>query len=130
MQFTTTSLFALFFALFSALSLTSAAPLSLDTRDVWSPPVTYPHTGTVWKIGAKHNVTWDTSNAPKQITNKIGSIYLRDGEKWLPTVVASGFSILDGRKEITVPSVKPGSSYTLVLMGDSGNISEEFKIEA
>ncbi|KZP01954.1 hypothetical protein FIBSPDRAFT_880668, partial [Athelia psychrophila] len=58
MQFTTTSLFALFFALFSALSLTSAAPLSLDKRDVYAPPVTYPHTGTVWKVGAKHNVTW------------------------------------------------------------------------
>ncbi|KZP20300.1 hypothetical protein FIBSPDRAFT_861820 [Athelia psychrophila] len=130
MQFSTSSLFALFFALCSALSLTSAAPMSLDQRDVWSPPITYPHTGTVWKVGAKYNVTWDTSNAPKQITNKIGSIYLRDGEKWLPTVVASGFSILDGRKEITVPSVKPGSSYTLVLMGDSGNISEEFTIEA
>ncbi|KZP20308.1 hypothetical protein FIBSPDRAFT_861835 [Athelia psychrophila] len=120
MQFSTTSLFALFFALFSALSLTSAAPLSLDKRDVYDPPVTYPHSGTVWKVGAKHNVTWNTSNPPKQITNTIGQIYLRHGDSTQPTALASGFSILDGHKEITVPS----------LMGDSGNWSDEFKIEA
>lgn len=54
MQFTSASLFALLFAV----SITSAAPLSLDARDVYAPPVSYPHTGTVWKVGATHNVTW------------------------------------------------------------------------
>ncbi|KZP20269.1 hypothetical protein FIBSPDRAFT_789629 [Athelia psychrophila] len=130
MRFSTSSLFALFFALFSALSLTSAAPLSLGTRDVYDPPVTYPHTGTVWKVGAKYKVTWDTSNPPKQITNKIGEIYLRRGDSTLPTALASGFSILEGHKVITVPSVKAGSNYRIVVMGDSGNWSDEFKIVA
>lgn len=46
-----------FIALFSLLSLVASAPL-LRQRDVFVPPVLYPHAGTVWKIGARHNVTW------------------------------------------------------------------------
>lgn len=30
----------------------------LVQRDVVSPPITYPTTGTVWVIGSRHNVTW------------------------------------------------------------------------
>lgn len=59
MQFSVTSfLFALCFALFSMLSLVNAVPVGLEKRDVYAPPVLYPYTGTVWKVGAKHNVTW------------------------------------------------------------------------
>ena len=36
--------------------VTSAAPL--EKRDVYSPPVLYPHSGTVWYSGQTHNVTW------------------------------------------------------------------------
>ncbi|KAF7979795.1 hypothetical protein HWV62_40844 [Athelia sp. TMB] len=132
MQLSMTSLFSLFFALLSALSLVSAAPLSLDTRDVYAPPVTYPHSGTVWKVGDKYTVTWDASNPPKQITNKIGEIYLRRGDTTiLDKPLAKGFSILKGHQEITVPEdVKAGSDYRVVLFGDSGNWSEKFTIKA
>lgn len=27
-------------------------------RDVVSPPITYPTTGTVWNVNDRHNVTW------------------------------------------------------------------------
>ncbi|KAF7966748.1 hypothetical protein HWV62_37229 [Athelia sp. TMB] len=130
MQFSMTSLFSLFFALLSALSLASAAPLSLDSRDVYTPPVTYPHSGTVWKVGERHNVTWNTSNPPQQITNKIGQILLRNGHSTASNTLASGFSILEGRQEITVPKVPAGSDYHIVLFGDSGDWSDIFTIEA
>ena len=51
MKFTTVAA-----ALLSAVALTSAAPV--EERDVYSPKVTYPHAGTVWESGQKHNVTW------------------------------------------------------------------------
>lgn len=58
MQFRVSSLFTLFFALLSAFSLVSATPLTPEDRVVFAPHVTYPHTGTVWKVGQRHNVTW------------------------------------------------------------------------
>ncbi len=44
--------------LLSFASLAASAPLDLSSRDVWDPEVYYPHSGTVWKIGYAHNVTW------------------------------------------------------------------------
>lgn len=43
-----------------ALLLATAATLACaaETRDVYSPPVLYPHAGTVWYSGQRHNVTW------------------------------------------------------------------------
>ncbi len=31
---------------------------AVDKRDVFVPPVLYPHAGTVWAQGQTHNVTW------------------------------------------------------------------------
>ena len=36
----------------------SASAVPVETRDVYVPPVTYPHKGTVWYSGQRHNVTW------------------------------------------------------------------------
>lgn len=47
--------------LLSGLTLSSAAPLNSEKRDVYSPPVLYPTTGTVWYSGQRHNVTWCVS---------------------------------------------------------------------
>lgn len=35
-----------------------APTASLEKRDVFVPPVLYPHAGTVWTKGQRHNVTW------------------------------------------------------------------------
>ncbi|TFK34052.1 hypothetical protein BDQ12DRAFT_690311 [Crucibulum laeve] len=114
----------------SMLTLVAGTPLSLDTRDVFVPPVLYPHTGTVWKILARHNVTWDVSNPPAQITNRFGAIYLRkDGLIDLDHPLAEGFDILLGRIEVEVPKVKPRNDYQIVLFGDSGNWSGTFTIK-
>ncbi|KAI0030258.1 hypothetical protein K488DRAFT_54580 [Vararia minispora EC-137] len=119
-----------FTALFIACSATlSAFAAPLDKRDVWSPPVLYPHEGTVWKLGARHNVTWDASNPPKLISNG-AAIYLRRTNGMLQPALAEGFDLRTGRQEITVPSsFEPGDDYRVVLFGDSGNWSPEFTIE-
>jgi len=105
----------------------TSAPLRI--RDVFVPPVLYPHSGTVWKVGDKHNVTWDVSNPPKQITNNIGRVVLAKAgiEDW-EHPLADGFNILDGRVNITVPAVVDGSDYAIVVFGDSGNYGELFTI--
>ncbi|KAI0632211.1 hypothetical protein C8Q77DRAFT_1218678 [Trametes polyzona] len=128
------SIFSVLLALFAVVSA-----LPLEVRDVFVPPVTYPHAGTVWKVGQHHNVTWDTKNAPSQITNKVGKVVLAKGGildvgEYIRTdasrehPLAKGFDILDGRVEVKVPDVKPGNDYTIVLFGDSGNDSAEFTI--
>ena len=55
----TKSLF-LFFALLGVFfQLVAALPVAdLEKRDVYMPPVLYPHTGTVWYKNQRHNVTW------------------------------------------------------------------------
>ncbi|KAI0647624.1 hypothetical protein C8Q79DRAFT_960456 [Trametes meyenii] len=129
-----TSVFAkclvFFFALFGAFQIAAAAPLAeLEKRDVYVPPVLYPHAGTVWYKGQTHNVTWDVSNPPKQITNKIGRIMLRKGDVSTPLILAKGFDILKGHIEVTVPWVEEGTDYSVVLFGDSGNFSPKFTIK-
>lgn len=39
----------------SSLATTGASPVEI--RDVYSPPMLYPHAGTVWYSGQTHNVT-------------------------------------------------------------------------
>ncbi|KAI0647964.1 hypothetical protein C8Q79DRAFT_925001 [Trametes meyenii] len=118
------SMFSFFLSLFA---LVGAIPLAV--RDVFLPPVTYPHTGTEWKVGQLHNVTWDTSNAPANITNKSGRVVLaKGGVLDYEHPLAKNFDILLGRIEVKVPDVEPGSDYTIVLFGDSGNDSAEFTI--
>jgi len=123
-----TNLYLAFFALLASVSV-FAAPVS--NRDVFVPPVTYPHAGTVWKIGARHNVTWDTSNPPKSITNSKGMVILAKNGTLLDldSPLAKGFNILKGHVEITVPKVTPGSDYQIVVFGDSGNYGAKFTIK-
>ncbi|PBK66697.1 hypothetical protein ARMSODRAFT_959839 [Armillaria solidipes] len=119
---------SLVFAFVSVFTLVFAIPVNLDKRDVFVPPILYPHSGTVWTINQRHNVTWDTSNAPVNITNSRGIIMLRKDNRATPLILAEGFDILLGRFEITVPWVVQGDDYSLVLFGDSGNWSENFTI--
>ncbi|PBK91946.1 hypothetical protein ARMGADRAFT_967767 [Armillaria gallica] len=119
---------SLLFAFVSVFTLVFAIPVNLDKRDVFVPPILYPHSGTVWTINQRHNVTWDTSNAPVNITNSRGIIMLRKDNRATPLIIAEGFDIRLGRFEITVPWVVQGDDYSLVLFGDSGNWSENFTI--
>ncbi|KAF8526752.1 hypothetical protein JB92DRAFT_2805852 [Gautieria morchelliformis] len=131
-MFTSTVLVG-FIALFcSSFSLVDGRTVK---RDVVSPPITYPTTGTVWNVNDKHNVTWDTSVIPPGTTNNgmivLGFLDSADGSNEhldLNNPLASGFPITAGRAEITVPSVTTRDTYILVLFGDSGNASGKFTI--
>ncbi|KAJ7211699.1 hypothetical protein GGX14DRAFT_362367 [Mycena pura] len=99
------------------------------TRDVFSPPILYPHAGTVWHSFQRHNVTWDTSGAPASISNE-ALLLLAKGGLTAPFILAKGFDLRAGRFEIEVPHVFAGTNYQLVLLGDSGNLSPMFTIES
>ena len=117
----------------SLLTLVNAKPiaLNLEARDVWTPPITDPNNGTVWIVGEKRIVTWDTSNPPKPISNQFGGrIQLRKGGFITPAILADNFDLLLGQIEVTVPWVEDGDDYHLVLFGDSGNWSQFFTIHS
>jgi len=126
--------------LFFALGV-SAAPVQnsvhLAKRDVWSPKITSPTKGAVWCEGSTVSVTWDTSNPPAQVTDPSGTIFLgyelsggSGGENLdVDHPLASGFPLSQGQVSFKVPYVKHRDSYIVVLMGDSGNGSEEFTIK-
>ncbi|PPQ94692.1 hypothetical protein CVT25_009547 [Psilocybe cyanescens] len=128
MKFTSvTTLASLLFVALS--SNVSALPTNtLEQRDVFVPPILDPHAGTVWTSGQRRLVTWDTSNHPVNITNKVGRIFLRMNDLTTPLILAQNFDILQGKVQVTVPLVVEGD-YQLVLFGDSGNFSPTFKIK-
>ncbi|KAL0067072.1 hypothetical protein AAF712_005859 [Marasmius tenuissimus] len=151
MQFKASALASVlaFFATSSA-----ASPLEArKTLDVWSPRIIAPDASIVWVVGEKFNVTWDTSDAPKQISNG-AAVLLRKNDTTAPVegVVIfqtpsfeyptpihpkpwlkpfQSFNLTDGWVEITVPSdAKPDTDYQITLFGDSGNWSKKFEIKA
>ncbi|KAJ7928070.1 hypothetical protein B0H13DRAFT_2229156 [Mycena leptocephala] len=116
-------------AFFTIFSLVASAPTP-SPRDVFSPPVLYPGNGTVWRIGERHNVTWDLAHAPAHITNNIGMIILVRNHTLLDLEhpLAHGFDIRTATHEIVVPNVDPGHDYQILVFGDSGNTGAKFTI--
>ncbi|KAG5637540.1 hypothetical protein H0H81_004237 [Sphagnurus paluster] len=95
-------------------SVASAVPTDVSTQDVYVPPVTAPLGGAIWKVGSLQTVTWDTTNPPKLIVNKIGTILLRKANLTTPVVLADGFNILNGKQTVIVPWVVDGDDYQIV----------------
>ncbi|KAJ3976886.1 hypothetical protein EV361DRAFT_944878 [Lentinula raphanica] len=145
MKFSTASISLL---LLSLSQLVSASPIQLVSRatdselDVWSPTITYPDGEyVVWQAGTTvYNMTWETDNIPESAQNNTGIImlgYLEDGDDsehldWRYPL-ASGFQLTDGVAYFTVDSSRnltTRDDYVLCLLGDSGNISKEFTIQA
>ncbi|KAH9933229.1 uncharacterized protein BXZ73DRAFT_18801, partial [Epithele typhae] len=98
------------------------------------PPITDPTSQTVWTVGEKETVTWDTS-VLEGVTpsNPNGTLLLGtfvDDQEHLMTEspLAKDFSLFDGNVTLTVPSVDPGKDYIVCLVGNSGNISPVFTI--
>jgi len=118
-----------FFSLLSFFAFVTAFPVNV-VRDVFVPPVITPNASTVWVVGQNYNVTWNTTDAPVNITNKYGMVVLaKDGVMIdLDQPLASNFSILLGSIEVTCPNVTAGDDYAIVLFGDSGNDSPTFTI--
>ncbi|KAF5374089.1 hypothetical protein D9615_008890 [Tricholomella constricta] len=112
----------------------NASPINAQSLIVFSPRITYPKAGMTWSIGSTHNVTWDTSNIPREKKGSMGRILLgyngTESENLdVEHPLATAFPIDHGRVSVTVPKhAKPRDDYFIVLFGDSGNMSPKFKI--
>ncbi|KAJ3539058.1 hypothetical protein NM688_g6421 [Phlebia brevispora] len=94
---------------------------SLQPREVISPKITSPGSNTVWVAGTTAQVTWDTSNVPKQGGPYTGSIllgYLQDSSENehldVDHPLAHGFDLAQGSVDVKVPLVSPGNDYIIV----------------
>jgi hypothetical protein len=134
-------------ALLGSFVVQAAPAAELAQRDVFVPHITSPKAGDVWISGKTAQVTWDTSNAPKQITNRKGSVVLGYDNRLTRLTLADNFDILDGKVTVSVPQVSTGNDYfidceyptsmfvftskltRMLVFGDSGNWSANFTIK-
>lgn len=76
-------------AIAALISGTRAAPVDKPTptvkRDVWVPKILVPNAETKWVLGTRYNVTWDTSDAPANITNSKGMVTFDIGGQIVPS---------------------------------------------
>jgi len=123
-----------FTSLFATLALSfvsvvsGAAVVPRSAKDVFVPNITSPTADTVWTMGKVETVTWDPSNAPVNISNG-ASVYLKTYG-----ILAKGFSLRSGSVNVTVPYLwssmaNPDTLHRIILFGDSGNESADFKIK-
>ncbi|CAO1618397.1 unnamed protein product [Sympodiomycopsis kandeliae] len=110
---------------------------AIAEREVINCQITNPTNSDNWSAGAPSEVTWDKSCVadPKfqEYTGTLVLGYSEAGSESLNLNVehplADGFKLKDGYVDFTLPSDIPTkSTYFVVLMGDSGNKSEEFTI--
>ncbi|KAL1743713.1 hypothetical protein HDZ31DRAFT_64787 [Schizophyllum fasciatum] len=107
----------------------SAVPAARAANDVWVPRILTPKADTVWTVGKTENITWDTSDAPEGDLSNAGKVVLKHPNPVF--TLAEGFDLKAGYVEASIPDdIEPGSGYTITLYGDSGNVSDEFNIEA
>lgn len=81
------NILAFFFTVFTILGsfVVEAVPTAQpEKRDVFVPRITSPVAGDVWNSNQQAQVTWDTSDAPENITNSKGVVVLRRGDLATP----------------------------------------------
>ncbi|KIK62842.1 hypothetical protein GYMLUDRAFT_58091 [Collybiopsis luxurians FD-317 M1] len=131
MQFTLSIASALVAALAASASPVSLKPAVAAARamlDVWAPTIISPDASTVWTQGKQYNVTWDTSDAPANISNG-ASVVLGNNTQLTDRVLAQGFDLRQGWVTVTCPSdIFPTNTYSIILFGDSGDQSKQFSI--
>ncbi|EKM50800.1 uncharacterized protein PHACADRAFT_104481 [Phanerochaete carnosa HHB-10118-sp] len=114
--------------LFAAL-LATAVSVVARPQDVWDPTITSPTAGVRWLPGDTHNITWDTSNAPADISEGSQVVLAKGGVLDSANPLAQGFDLRAGFVPVTIPvDTIAGDDYAIVLFGDSGNLSPTFTI--
>ncbi|KIY45583.1 hypothetical protein FISHEDRAFT_48915 [Fistulina hepatica ATCC 64428] len=105
-----------------------------QTLIVYNPDITSPNSGA-WAFGSIMNVTWDNSNMPAQAQDNKGTVilghYLDDGDMSLDVEhpLAREFALADRQTYVTMPTdVEARDDYFIVLLGDSGNKSPNFRL--
>ncbi|EDR13181.1 uncharacterized protein LACBIDRAFT_322658 [Laccaria bicolor S238N-H82] len=136
-----------------------AAPVDLISDLVVSPHITAPEEAVSWPMGSTQVVKWETDSIPEAQRNDKGMIllgYAGDGESEHLDIssypffffvllaqdaddvalitehpLAKGFRISAGQATVKMPTNVPArDDYFVVLFGDSGNTSANFKITA
>ncbi|KAJ7625391.1 hypothetical protein DFH06DRAFT_1339733 [Mycena polygramma] len=130
-------------SLLAVLVAADASPLRPQQLDVVTPHITSPAQAVSWAPGSTQQVTWETKSIPPADVNNTGMILLgyrstTYDSKGRPQPsenlnishpLANHFPIGAGCQNITVPfDAVPRDNYIVVLFGDSGNTSPEFKI--
>ncbi|KAJ3550383.1 hypothetical protein NMY22_g521 [Coprinellus aureogranulatus] len=106
----------------------AAASAACAQAAVFVPHITAPVANDQWTIGSVQTVRWDISDAPSEISNPEGSIFLREVLTQKLRLLDDGFSILDGAHNITVPVNVPTGPFNIVLVGSLDNLSPTFFI--
>ncbi|KIK04095.1 hypothetical protein K443DRAFT_93898 [Laccaria amethystina LaAM-08-1] len=141
-----------FTAFVSVLLLATASIAAPVADDVVRPHITEPEEAVSWPMGSTQVVKWETDTIPADQLNDKGMIllgyagdgdsehldvssYLSSGANDLAFLtehpLAKGFPISAGQATVTMPTNVPlRDDYFVVLFGDSGNTSAEFKITA
>ncbi|KAG6872607.1 hypothetical protein C0995_008352 [Termitomyces sp. Mi166 len=114
----------------SSLSIVNGAVDARAASDIFSPPIISPNASTIWIVGNVEIVTWNTSSAPVNISNR-ASVVLRPAGQLTPDfVLATDFNLRSGSVNVTVPDTVAPGDYDITLFGDSGNVSPTFEIVA
>ncbi|KAG2361696.1 hypothetical protein BDR07DRAFT_1408900 [Suillus spraguei] len=124
------------FSTLSAFLLASAtaAPVHSVEMLAWSPTILCPSQLTTWPRNSTQTVTWVTSNIPAEKRNSTGLLllgYMENNSENLDIQhpLAVDFAITDGQVTINVPAnATVRNDAIVVLFGDSGNASPQFKI--
>ncbi|KAJ3513104.1 hypothetical protein NMY22_g15140 [Coprinellus aureogranulatus] len=108
--------------------LVAAASAACAHAVVFIPHITAPAANDQWPIESVQTVRWDVSDAPSEISNPEGSIFLREVLTQKLRLLDNGFSILDGAHNVTVPVNVPTGPFNIVLVGSLDNLSPTFSI--
>ncbi|KAF8817185.1 hypothetical protein BYT27DRAFT_7237633 [Phlegmacium glaucopus] len=127
-----------FFNIFTAILLATvsiAAPVNRPQElIVFNPRIISPKASVAWPMGSRQIVRWETIGIPAKMINETGLIllgHMANGSENLNIEhpLASGFHISSGNTTVIMPSNIPArNDYFVVLFGDSGNKSPNFKI--
>ncbi|KAG6874768.1 hypothetical protein C0992_006627, partial [Termitomyces sp. T32_za158] len=94
----------------SLLSLASGAAINARAAlDVFDPHILTPNNSTIWVVGSVETVTWDTSDAPENISNG-AMVVLKPAESLTPQYeLVKGFDLRAGIVNVTIPDdISPG----------------------
>ncbi|KAI8882884.1 hypothetical protein K501DRAFT_250623 [Backusella circina FSU 941] len=127
--------------MFKFIAVTFFALIALASAIVINPKITTPNSSTKWRAGETYTVKWDTTYydgtsqqpIPDTQTGTILLGYLEgsDPNEHLGHTLASGFKLNSGSQSVTLPAdLATKRDYIIVLMGDSGNASQRFFIQA
>jgi hypothetical protein len=114
---------------------------TLASAIVINPKINVPNEGTQWRGGQTVTIQWDTnyfdgtSNVPipdgYKGTIKLGYLEGDDYNEHLFWDLATGFALNAGAQSVTLPTdLETRNGYIVVLMGNSGNASKRFRIQA